>query len=225
MSLLIVHSVDRIASTYATDFLPACSRTSHSDLLTRVSYDPSHDSLFFAGDLLAKSSHATSLSVIDFLTANHVHNGAERIFPVRGNHDAIVIQWRAWRDWYESLTLPAPAAAFHAPFFFRAPDNAVTRFCALLYASVSGRQVDAWKAQHGQPVSTGREFLQLIEAEWEQERAENEADPEEYAEVSRKRASGTWREAWWRRIPPQGKGRNYQSWKIFTDHYWLARCA
>ena len=197
-----------------------------SQLLASVSYDPAHDTLFFAGDLLAKSAHATSLSVIDFLTANHAPNGVQRIFPVRGNHDTIVIQWRAWREWFEGLALPVPAAAAHAPFFFRVPDNHVTRLCALLFSwlrAESSDSVSTQQRQHAPPVSTGREFLQLIEAEWALEKAENE-DPEEHAEVARKRSVGTWREAWWRRIPQPGKGRNYQSWKMFTDHYWLARC-
>lgn len=74
------------------------------------------------------------------------------------------------------------------------------------------------------PVHTGREFLQLLEAEWAIEKLESGPDPEEYADVSRKRARGTWREAWWRRIPPPGKGKEKQQWRLFGDHYWLARC-
>jgi len=73
-------------------------------LLDKLSYNPQHDTLLFAGDLLAKSSLQTSLSVIDFLTKNHaVTIGGtvkERMFPVRGNHDHMVIQWRAWREWF-----------------------------------------------------------------------------------------------------------------------------
>ncbi|KAF7793536.1 hypothetical protein EIP86_004650 [Pleurotus ostreatoroseus] len=192
------------------------------NLLTKVSYNPSSDVLFFAGDLLAKSSHATSLNVMDFLTKHHNVNGTERIFPVRGNHDHLVIQWRAWREWFEELTVPVPSASSHAPFFLRIP-MALTTHLSVVIRSMLGADQEYSVNQQRSPVSTGREFLQLIEAEWALEKMENEPDPEEYAEVARKRAKGTWREAWWLRIPPPGKGKTSQSWNLFTDHYWLAR--
>ncbi|KAJ3541473.1 hypothetical protein NM688_g6077 [Phlebia brevispora] len=193
------------------------------DLLDKLSYDPSNDTLFFAGDLLAKSSHDSSLSVIDFLTRNHSVGGSERIFPVRGNHDQLVIQWRSWREWYEGLTLPATAAASHAPFFFRSPADVITRVSSAIRPIFKRDDVRATQNNQAPPVSTGREFLQLLEAEWALEKVENEPDPDEYVEVARKRAKGTWREVWWTRIPPPGKGKNSQSWNLFTDHYWLAR--
>ena len=72
-------------------------------------------------------------------------------------------------------------------------------------------------------VANGLEFLHLLEAEWAIARLERDADPEEYVEVARKRAVGTWREEWWKRIPEPGKGKLKQQWRLFGDHYWLAR--
>ena len=80
---------------------PTCSLNSihtPSDLLTKLSWDPSHDTLFFAGDLIAKSDHSDSLAVWDFIYKNHINDqGRQVIYPVRGNHDQIVVQWRGPR--------------------------------------------------------------------------------------------------------------------------------
>lgn len=151
--------------------------------------------MLFAGDLLAKSTHAGSLSVLDFLVQNQYHtspsssNQTQRIFAVRGNHDQLIVQWRSWREWFEQLTI-APSSS-------------------------SKNQEDV--------VTTGKDFLDLVEAEWDRERRRREADAEEWVDVARKRAVGTWREEWWRRIPPPGQGKKAKDWKIFGDHYWLAR--
>lgn len=180
-------------------------------MLQELSYNPAHDTIFFAGDLLAKSTHSSSLAVLDFLTQNHRVDGVERIFPVRGNHDQLIVQWRAWREWFEAQTLPSLA-----PRLFPA-------------STLPARVTRLFRHAHieddsAPPVASGREFLQLIEAEWAIARVEDDADPEEYAEVARKRAQGTWREEWWRRIPPPGTGKEKQQWRMFGDHYWLARC-
>lgn len=189
-----------------------------SEMLDRLSYNSEHDTIFFAGDLLAKSSHASSISVIDFLVKHHKINGKETIFPVRGNHDQLIVQWRAWREWFEGLTLPT-----HPPFSFTVPSLLATQ-----QVIPSGlRKIFSGSAEiddSAPPVSTGREFLQLLEAEWVIARLEDDADPEEYAEVARKRARGTWREQWWQRIPMPGTGKEKQQWRLFGDHYWLARC-
>lgn len=74
-------------------------------------------------------------------------------------------------------------------------------------------------------VTRGKDFIRVIESEWERERQKREADAEEWVDVARKRAEGTWREEWWKRIPSSGQGKKGQEWKIFGDHYWLARYA
>ncbi|EKM58314.1 uncharacterized protein PHACADRAFT_140136 [Phanerochaete carnosa HHB-10118-sp] len=191
-------------------------------LLKQLDYDPSHDTIFFAGDLLAKSSHSSSLSVLSFLTEHHMRNGVERMFPVRGNHDQMIVQWRAWRAWFEGLTLD-PHAASQTPRFL--PSTRLIAFDCHLSSFLKQffTQSAADASDSVPPVSTGREFLQLLEAEWAIARAEDGADPEEYTDVARKRAQGTWRAEWWKRIPLPGKGREKQQWRMFGDHYWLAR--
>ncbi|KAH8100759.1 hypothetical protein BXZ70DRAFT_126159 [Cristinia sonorae] len=161
-----------------------------AELLSELSYSQPNDILMFAGDLLAKSTHQGSMSLLDFLVANHFsasNQTQQRIFAVRGNHDQFVVQWRTWRDWFERITIPSSTGN----------DEAIP--------------------------TRGSQFLQLIEAEWAIERRRTEADADEWVEVARKRAEGTWREEWWRRIPPPGTGRKEKEWKIFGDHYWLAR--
>ncbi len=201
-------------------------------MLAHLKYNPTVDTLFFAGDLLAKSTHSSSLSVLHFLTENHKINGTDRVFPVRGNHDQLVIQWRAWREWFEGLTLPLPASASsrsRVPFFFRNPldlafqvrSNYLSWFSVNDTTSLEGRMKARQAATP--PVSTGKEFLQILDVEWALEKIEGEGDPEEYADVARKRSEGTWRESWWRRIPSPGKGKEDQQWRIFSDHYFLAR--
>ncbi|KAH9939507.1 Metallo-dependent phosphatase-like protein [Amylocystis lapponica] len=178
------------------------NRSLHN-LLSELSYSPESDTLVFAGDVLAKSSHKGSLAVLDFLVAHRPGSSTPgRIYPVRGNHDQMVVQWRAWRDWFELLSAPlAPAD----------PSSAASL---------------ADDTHMGKSVHTGREFLWLVEMEWRHAQMhdpEGAVDPDAWADVARKRARGTWRAEWWRRIPAPGKGRTEKDWMIFSDHYWLAR--
>lgn len=178
-----------------------------SNLLETIEYSPQTDTLIFAGDFLAKSTHLGSLAVLDFLTrhsptaVSHAESHHYPIYAVRGNHDQMVIQWRAWRDWFMRLHIKAtlPSVSPNFPSY-----NA------------------------GKPVETGILFLELIEKEWEADRTKDPkgaVDPDAWADIARKRAVGTWREEWWRRIPTPGKGHAERDWHIFTDHYWLARYA
>lgn len=150
----------------------------------------------FVGDVVAKSSHAGSLSVLNFLSEHHIatqHKGHEAIYAVRGNHDQLLVQWRSWREWFEKLELPSPPV--------EDPD-----------------------AQKGNPgVRNGLDFLNVVEAEWAVEKQRRESDAEEWVEVERKKAEDTWRGEWWKRIPPPGTGKHKQEWRMFGDHYWLAR--
>ena len=79
----------------------------------------------------------------------------------------------------------------------------------------------------GPAVGTGSEFLELIEAEWLRDRKKDPngagSDVEEWIDVARKRAQGTWRAEWWKRIPGPGKGRAKKDWIMFGDHYNIAR--
>ncbi|KAI0073456.1 Metallo-dependent phosphatase [Panus rudis PR-1116 ss-1] len=162
-------------------------------LLSELDYRKEKDILIFAGDLLAKSSQAGSLSFLDFLVDHHLSNDRprqERVLGVRGNHDQLIVQWRGWREWFENITIPAPSGSR------RYKESIPT---------------------------TGKEFLNMLEAEWAVERARRESDAEEWVDVARKRAQGTWQEEWWRRIPLPGKGKHKQEWRMFSDHYWLAR--
>lgn len=193
----------------------------HSNILDGLSFDPTHDTVFFAGDLLAKSRHSTSISVIDFLTKHHQTYGKESMFPVRGNHDHLIVQWRTWREWFEGLTHPLQSTS-PTPRLFSAYLNSLKRVVpSVLERVFAGSAIaDTFTPR----VATGLEFLQLIEAEWAIARVESDIDPEEYADVARKRSRGTWREEWWSRIPPPGTGKEKQQWRMFGDHYWLARC-
>ncbi|GBE90114.1 Metallo-dependent phosphatase [Sparassis crispa] len=137
-----------------------------------MSYSPQTDTVILAGDFLAKSTPEGSLAILDFLIQS-----LGRVYAVRGNHDHMVVQWRAWREWFEPL-----------------------------------------KIGH----RTGADFLTTIEAEWEGERR-NDVDADEWAEKARRRAAGTWRAKWWRRIPYSGSGPTKNQWSIFSEHYWLAR--
>lgn len=65
-------------------------------LLLRLNFDPAHDTLVPAGDMLTKGGVASSLAVLDVLMANNAK-------PVRGNQDQPVVEWRGWQDWIESL--------------------------------------------------------------------------------------------------------------------------
>lgn len=111
----------------------------------------------------------------------------------------MVVQWRAWRDWFAPLhikaTLPSISPALP-------PYNA------------------------GKSVEDGALFIELVEKEWEHDRKKDPrgaVDPDAWADIARKRAMGTWREEWWRRVPTPGKGHASKDWHIFTDHYWIAR--
>lgn len=160
------------------------------ELLDEVDYSPQSDILMFAGDMLAKSTTEGSLAILDYLAENRQCSSKqpcggrkERIFGVRGNHDQFVVQWRAWREWFEQQTIPGTKNT----------------------------------------ISTGRQFLKIIEGDWLNDRKRKDMDAEEWVEVARKRASGTWKADWWARIPKPGQGKHEKEWKMFEDHYWLAK--
>ena len=198
------------------------------------------------GDIIAKSTEAGSLAILDFIVrqkqgfcakgaddasrllsrsspsaSQHRTSPCKPIYAVRGNHDQMVIQWRAWRDWFERLQTPLPSARLHPPHRVSLPSSlsALASSLPLVAASAS---YDA-----GPAVGTGSEFLALIEAEWLRDRKKDPngagSDVEEWIDVARKRAQGTWRAEWWRRIPRPGKGRAKKEWIMFGDHYNLAR--
>jgi hypothetical protein len=77
--------------TFNSDLLPEAS-----DLLKQVSYNGDKDMLIHLGDIIAKGPYTGSLSVLSFM---NTHN----ISGVRGNHDQMVIEWRAWLDWVQGL--------------------------------------------------------------------------------------------------------------------------
>lgn len=163
---------------------------------------------------MAKSTHAGSLAVLDFVTQHACGGAPGRVHAVRGNHDQMVVQWRAWRDWFAALHLDPTAAP--APWV---PALAPAR------RALSRSRADPEKKDP--PVHSGRAFLALIEREWaraQREDPKGAGDPDEWADTARKRAAGTWRAAWWRRIPRAGKGRHSKDWALFSDHYWIARC-
>ncbi|KZT73603.1 Metallo-dependent phosphatase [Daedalea quercina L-15889] len=168
-------------------------------LLSAASYDSARDTIILSGDIMSKSTLSGSLAILDFVTQHKCGAVPGPLYAVRGNHDQTIVQWRAWRDWFEPLQLSIPSAL----------------------ASVSDPN-----AHPGPQAKTGREFLELIEHEWQRDverDPKGSADPDEWAGVARKRAMGTWREEWWRRVPQPGKGHQNKDWPIFDDHYWLAR--
>lgn len=65
-------------------------------LLENVSYDSKVDTLIHTGDICAKGPHDGSLSVLSYMSSHNVTG-------VRGNHDQMVIEWRAWLDWVQGL--------------------------------------------------------------------------------------------------------------------------
>lgn len=216
-----------------------------SNLLAAVEYNPRKDTIFMSGDLLAKSTEAGSLAILDFIVrqkqglcakgaadasrlTGSSPSASQRktktppcrpIYAVRGNHDQMVIQWRAWRDWFEELQIPFTPA--HLPRRLSLPSSLSTLASSLPFVP-STASYDA-----GPAVGTGSEFLALIEAEWLRDRKKDPngagSDVEEWIEVARKRAQGTWRAEWWRRIPRRGKGRAKKEWIMFGDHYNIAR--
>jgi len=64
--------------------------------LKQISYNGAKDTLIHLGDIIAKGPLAGSLSVLSFMST---HN----ITGVRGNHDQMVIEWRAWLNWIQGL--------------------------------------------------------------------------------------------------------------------------
>ncbi|KAI1797212.1 hypothetical protein LXA43DRAFT_983265 [Ganoderma leucocontextum] len=225
--------------------LPDCHANlphSLSNLLTAVEYNPRKDTIFMSGDILAKSTEAGSLAILDFIVRQKQGlcakgaDGASRlsrsspsdsqgktppckpIYAVRGNHDQMVIQWRAWRDWFEELQITSPPARLRPSQRLPLPSS-----LSALASSLAGTaSYDA-----GPAVGTGSEFLTLIEAEWLRDRKKDPngagSDVEEWIDVARKRAQGTWRAEWWKRIPRPGKGRAKKEWIMFGDHYNIAR--
>ena len=205
-------------------------------------YNPHKDTLFLAGDILAKSSEAGSLAILDFLSHRrqgdcyaHAAAGAgaspdprsaisaqkkpaacKNVYAVRGNHDQMIVQWHAWREWFEDLQLTFPSAQSYPR---RIPPM------ASLHSVVPHTTSASYDA--GPPVGTGSQFLALVESEWLRDRATDPsgagADAQEWADTMRKRAVGTWREEWWKRIPQPGKGRTSKDFIMFGDHYWIAR--
>ncbi|KAI0714339.1 Metallo-dependent phosphatase-like protein [Cerioporus squamosus] len=212
------------------------------NLLSTVQYNPHRDTLFLAGDILAKSTEAGSLAILDFLSQHrqgncYVHASAsadagpdpnssasaqkkqaacKKVHAVRGNHDQMIVQWRAWREWFEGLQLTFPSAQSYPR---RIPPLAALNSNA---AHTSSATYDA-----GPPVGTGSQFLALVESEWLRDRTSDPtgagADAQEWVDTMRKRAVGTWREEWWRRIPQPGKGRSSKDFIMLGDHYWIAR--
>ncbi|KAI0749397.1 hypothetical protein C8Q80DRAFT_1218573 [Daedaleopsis nitida] len=199
------------------------NRSLHN-LLSTVHYNPAKDTLFLTGDILAKSTEAGSLAILDFLTEHRAstscgQNDAHKPLPckpihaVRGNHDQMIVQWRAWRDWFEKLQLTFPS-----PHLYPRRPSAPS----VLASTTTTASYDA-----GPPVGTGSQFLALIETEWLQDRSSDPngagSDAEEWVDTARKRAAGTWRAEWWKRIPQPGKGRTSKDYVMFSDHYWIAR--
>ncbi|TBU39567.1 hypothetical protein BD309DRAFT_993675 [Dichomitus squalens] len=217
------------------------NRSLHN-LLAAVEYKPHQDTVFLVGDILAKSTEAGSLAILDFLVRQNCcakgvgdaprPSGSpardshakpapcKPVYAVRGNHDQMIVQWRAWRDWFEGLQLSFPSAHLYPP---RRRSGSLSALAAsLASATTTTASYDA-----GPPVGTGEQFLALIEAEWLRDRADDPSgagsDAEEWVDVARKRARGTWRAEWWRRIPQPGKGRTSKDWIMFGDHYYIAR--
>ena len=211
-------------------------------MLAAVEYNPHKDTVFLAGDIMAKSTEAGSLAILDFLVRqNDCAKGFEDgsrpsdssprashrspapckpIYAVRGNHDQMIVQWRAWRDWFEGLQLSFPSAHLYPPRRLSLPS--LSAIASSLSSATTTASYDA-----GPPVGTGEQFLTLVEAEWLRDRTNDPngagSDAEEWVDVARKRAQGTWRAEWWKRIPQPGKGRTSKDWIMFGDHYYIAR--
>jgi hypothetical protein len=119
--------------------------------------------LIHVGDLIAKGSLSGSLSVLSFMSA---HN----ITGVRGNHDQMVIEWRAWLTWVQGLEAGA-----------------------------------------------GLRWLLDLEEKWQQGSVSGEladdSDTEDW--VKEQMREGRKDHRWWSRIP--------KGWKLFSDHYRVAR--
>jgi hypothetical protein len=139
------------------DLLPEAS-----DLLKQISYNGAKDTLIHLGDIIAKGPLAGSLSVLSFMSTHNVSG-------VRGNHDQMVIEWRAWLNWVQGLE-----------------DGA------------------------------GSRWLLDLEEKWEQENlsgVNGDSDTEDW--VKEQKREGSKDHKWWSRVP--------KGWKLFSDHYRVAR--
>ncbi|KAI5998881.1 Metallo-dependent phosphatase-like protein [Pisolithus albus] len=67
-----------------------------SALLDKLSHEPRSDTLIHVGDIVTKGGVSGSVAVLSFMSSNNITG-------VRGNNDQEVIEWRAWRDWIQSL--------------------------------------------------------------------------------------------------------------------------
>lgn len=65
-------------------------------LLEKLSYEPRSDTLIHVGDIVTRGGVSGSVAVLSFMSSNNITG-------VRGNNDQTVIEWRAWRDWIQSL--------------------------------------------------------------------------------------------------------------------------
>ncbi|KAK7696264.1 hypothetical protein QCA50_000917 [Cerrena zonata] len=162
-------------------------------LLTSLSYKPHNDILVFAGDLLAKSTLSGSLSFLEFLAQNHYSS-----LDGQQKQERIF----AVRGNHDQFVVQ-----------WRTWRDWFTKLNIPLDS----------RSDRKHAVTNGQDFLNLIEAEWAVEKTREESDAEEWVSVIRKRAEGTWREEWWKRIPMPGTGKHKQEWRMFGDHYFLAR--
>jgi hypothetical protein len=134
-----------------------------SDLLEQVSYNKEKDTLIHLGDITAKAPLPGSLSVLSFMSEYNITG-------VRGNHDQMVIEWRAWLNWANRLE-----------------DGA------------------------------GSRWLSDLEKKWEEGNVRGELEDSSYTEewVATQMRAGRKHHKWWSRIP--------KGWKLFSDHYRIAR--
>jgi hypothetical protein len=131
--------------------------------LKQISYNKDKDTLIHVGDIIAKGPHTGSLSVLSFMST---HN----ITGVRGNHDQMVIEWRAWLNWIEGLEAGA-----------------------------------------------GSRWLSDLEEKWEKGNSSGVLDDDSDTEhwVKEQMREGSKDHKWWSRVP--------KGWKLFSDHFLVAR--
>ncbi|KAI0322580.1 Metallo-dependent phosphatase-like protein [Amylostereum chailletii] len=65
--------------------------------LLEVNYHPERDRLIHTGDIIVKGTLAGSRTVLSYMTKHNVTG-------VRGNHDQMVLEWRAWIEWVQSFS-------------------------------------------------------------------------------------------------------------------------
>lgn len=65
-------------------------------LLDEISFNPKKDKLIHCGDICTKGPFEGSLAVLEYMSSNNVSG-------VRGNHDQVIIEWRAWMEWIRGL--------------------------------------------------------------------------------------------------------------------------